>query len=401
MSTRAKIAKLAVTATLLVAGGLATPLQAQQKVLHVWINGDKAYKGLQKVGDEFFKKTKVKVIVEHPEDAPGKFQQASSEGKGPDVWIWAHDRIGEWSAAGLLNEVKPNQKFRDGVTKMAWDAVTIQGKTWGYPISIEAVALIYNKSILKSPTDVPKDWKDVFTLDEKLKKEGKHAILWDYNNTYFTFPMLQAHGGYAFKRRPDGTYDPRDTGVNNAGAVKGAAILDQLIKKDVMPPEAGYADMEAAMAAGKIAMMISGAWAWDNLDKAKIPYGVTKLPAVEGKPSRPFVGVTAAMIPKASKNVALAKEFIENWMLTPKGLETMNRDVALGAPANTEFFNKIKGDPRVVATMASAKDGVVMPNNPEMGRFWAAMLSALGSMTDGRKSPKEAMDAAAKRILAK
>jgi len=189
--------------------------------------------------------------------------------------------------------------------------------------------------------------------------------------------------------------------VNNAGAIKGAALLDRLIKEEVMPPEAGYAEMETAMAEGKIGMMISGAWAWDNVAKAKINYGVAKLPSVDGKPSRPMVGITGAMIPKASKNPVIAKEFIENWMLVPKGLKMINADVALGAPANLAFFDQIKGDPKVQATMASAKDGVIMPNNPEMGRFWAAMLSALGSMTDGRRSPKEAMDAAAKRILAK
>jgi maltose/maltodextrin transport system substrate-binding protein len=34
-----------------------------------------------------------------------------------------------------------------------------------------------------------------------------------------------------------------------------------------------------------------------------------------------------------------------------------------------------------------------------MGRFWAAMVSALNNMTEGRQTPKEALDAAAKRIL--
>jgi maltose/maltodextrin transport system substrate-binding protein len=396
VSTPSKFAKLA--ATFVVAAGIGSALHAAERApLTIWINGDKAYKGLQKVGNEFTQKTGVKVIVEHPEDAPGKFQQASSEGKGPDIWIWAHDRVGEWMGGGLLSEVRPSKQFKDGIQPMAWDAFTIQGKTWGYPISIEAVALIYNKAIIN---EAPKTWDEVFALDKKLKGK-QHAILWDYNNTYFTFPLLAANGGYAFKRKADGTYDARDTGVNNPGAVKGAAVLDRLIKEEVMPPEAGYADMEAAMVEGKIAMMISGAWAWENLDKAKIKYGVAKIPAVDGKKAAPFVGVTGAMIPKASKNAALAKEFIEHWMLTPKGLKTMNADVPLGAPANIEVFNQLKGDPRVQATMASAKDGVVMPNNPEMGRFWAAMLSALGSMTDGRRTPKEAMDAAAKRILAK
>lgn len=399
MSIPSKVTKLATAVAFLAAGSM-TALRGADKTITVWINGDKGYNGIQKIGNEFTKKTGVKVVVEHPEDAPGKFQQASSEGKGPDIWIWAHDRVGEWSAAGLLNEVHPSKAFKDGVAPMAWDAFTIQGKTWGYPISIEAIGLIYNKALVTAP---PKTWDEVFALDKKLQAKDKkvHAILWDYNNTYFTFPMLAANGGYAFKRRPDGTYDARDTGVNNAGAVKGAAILDRLIKENVMPPEAGYAEMEAGFADGTVAMEISGAWAWDNARKAKINFGVAKLPSVDGKPSRPMVGVTGAMIPKASKNVAIAKEFIEKYMLSVKGLQYINDHVALGAPANKEFYDKLKGDPNVQATMASAKDGVIMPNNPEMGRFWAAMLSALGSMTDGRRSPKEAMDAAAKRILAK
>jgi maltose/maltodextrin transport system substrate-binding protein len=50
--------------------------------------------------------------------------------------------------------------------------------------------------------------------------------------------------------------------------------------------------------------------------------------------------------------------------------------------------------------MASAQDGAPMPNNPEMGRFWSSMASALQNMTEGRQTPKEALDAAAKRITA-
>ena len=58
---------------------------AEQGKLVVWINGDKGYNGLQKVGDEFAKKTGIEVKVEHPEDAPSKFQQAAAAGKGPDI----------------------------------------------------------------------------------------------------------------------------------------------------------------------------------------------------------------------------------------------------------------------------------------------------------------------------
>jgi maltose/maltodextrin transport system substrate-binding protein len=94
-------------------------------------------------------------------------------------------------------------------------------------------------------------------------------------------------------------------------------------------------------------------------------------------------------------------EFIENYMLSVKGLKMINDDVPLGTPASKALYAELKSNPNIQATMASAQDGAPMPNNPEMGRFWSSMASALQNMTEGRQSAKEALDAAAKRIVAK
>lgn len=396
---RQKIHLLAAAAALTLSGGLALPAHAAEPgKLLIWINGDKGYNGLAKVGEEFTKKTGVQVVVEHPEDAPGKFQQAAAAGKGPDIWIWPHDRIGEWIAGGLLQTVSPGKKVQADIDPLAWKAFTSGGKTWGYPISIEAVALVYNKALVPNP---PKTFEEIAALDKKLSAQGKKAILWDYNNTYFTWPLLAANGGYAFKARPDGTYDASDTGVNNAGALKGAELIAKMVKDGVMTKGAGYAEMEAGMAQGKVAMMINGPWSWDNLKKAKIDYGVAKIPTVAGKKAAPFVGVLGAMISKASPNRDIAVEFIENHMLSVNGLKQINDDVPLGTPASKALYAELKSNPNIQATMASAQDGAPMPNNPEMGRFWSSMQSALQNMTEGRQSPKEALDGAAKRIAAK
>lgn len=390
---------LIAAAAALVLGAAFGPAQAAEPgKLLIWINGDKGYNGLQKIGDEFAKKTGVQVTVEHPEDAPGKFQQAAAAGKGPDIWIWPHDRIGEWIAGGLLQTVSPSKKVRDDIDPLAWKAFTVGGKTWGYPISIEAVALVYNKALVKVP---PKSFEEVMALDKKLAAQGKKAILWDYGNTYFTWPLLAANGGYAFKLKPDGTYDAEDTGVNNAGALKGAELLRKLIAEKYMPTGSGYSEMEAGMSKGTVAMMINGPWSWDNLKKSNIDFGVTKIPTVAGKKAAPFVGVLGAMLNKSTPNRDVAVEFIENYMLSVKGLKTINDDVPLGTPASKALFAELKSDPNIQATMASAQDGAPMPNNPEMGRFWSSMASALGNVADGRQTPKEALDSAATRIKAK
>ena len=385
----------AALATLSFAG--ATSAQEAGKLL-VWINGDKGYNGLQKVGDAFAKKSGIPVSVEHPEDAPGKFQQAAAAGKGPDIFCWPHDRMGEWAKSGLIVPINPSSKVRDEIEATAWKAFNYQGKTWGYPMSVEAIGLVYNKALVKTP---PKSFNDVIRIDKELAANGKKAILWDYNNTYFTWPILAADGGFVFGRDAKGEYDPGKVGVNNPGAIKGAELLAGLIKNGQMPKGSGYAEMEAAFNKGDVAMMITGPWAWDNARKSNIDFGVAPIPDVNGKPSKPFVGVLGCMIAAPSKSKDLATEFLENYVLKLDGLKTINADVALGTPANKAFYKELSENPNIKATMENARRGEPMPNIPEMGKFWSAMASALENITNGRQSPKEALDSAAARMQGK
>jgi maltose/maltodextrin transport system substrate-binding protein len=112
--------------------------------LLVWINGDKGYNGLQKVGDRFEAESGVQVVVQHPEGAPDKFQSSTGAGKGPDIFCWPHDRVGEWARSGLIVPVYPRQKLRDTIEPSAWQAFEYKGKTWGYPLAIEAIGLIFH-----------------------------------------------------------------------------------------------------------------------------------------------------------------------------------------------------------------------------------------------------------------
>lgn len=381
----------------LAAAAWSLPAQAQSPLkLLVWINGDKGYNGLQRVGDAFEKLSGVKVEVQHPEAAPEKFQQAAGAGKGPDIFCWPHDRVGEWAKAGLLSPVRPSQRVLAEIEESAWDAFRYQGKLWGYPIAIEANGLIYNKDLVPKP---PATWDEVIALDARLQRQGKKAILWDFNKSFFSWPMLAGAGGYVFGKDKRGDYNPQDVGVNTPGAVRGGEMLRRLIDEGVMPKGARYADMEAGFASGQVAMMISGPWAWDNAKKARINFGVAPIPAVvPGQPSQPFVGVLGCLIASPSKLKDVAREFIEHHLLKPEQLKVINADVPLGVPANKAFYAELSADPNIRATMLNARAGRPVPNIPEVGRFWTAMDAAIEAITNGLQSPQEALDGAAVRM---
>ena len=364
--------------------------------LLVWINGDKGYNGLQKVGDRFTAESGVDVVVQHPEGAPDKFQAAAAAGKGPDIMCWPHDRVGEWAKSGLVVPVKPSKRVRDEIEASAWRAFSYRGQIWGYPLAIEAVGLIYNKALVQTP---PTSFDAVFALDDTLQRQGKRAILWPYNQSFFSWPLLAGAGAQVFGRNAQGELDPTVTGVNNAGALRGALVLDRLIKEGRMPRGVRYSEMEASFARGQVAMMISGPWAWDNARKVGIDFGVAPIPGFDGQPGRPFVGVLGCMVTAPSKIKDIAREFIENHLLKVESLKLISADVPLGTPANKAYYQELSSDPRIVATMANARAGEAIPNIPEMGRFFPAMDAALEAITNGRQAPKEALDGAAARML--
>lgn len=389
--------RAALTALALLAGGMAQA--ATPPTLLVWINGDKAYNGLQKVGQAFEKVSGVKVVVEHPVDATDKFQQAASAGKGPDIFCWPHDRVGEWAKAGLLTPLRPSAQLRAEIEETAWRAFSYQGKTWGYPIAIETTGLLYNKALVPVP---PKTFDDVIELDRRLQGQGKHAILWHYNKSFFSWQVMAGAGGQIYGRDARGDFDATQVGVNNAGALAGAEMINRLVREGHMPKGANYAEMESGFARGEVAMMISGPWAWDNARRARIDFGVAPVPGLKpGQYSKPFVGVLGCMISAPSRQKDLAREFLEQHLLRPEALKVLDADVPLGVPANKAFYAELSVNPLIKASMENARLGEPIPNIPEVGRFWTAMDAALEAISNGLQSPKDALDGAAARMLLK
>ncbi|QHM72776.1 maltose/maltodextrin ABC transporter substrate-binding protein MalE [Mixta intestinalis] len=381
----------ALTAALLPGAALA---KIEEGKLVIWINGDKGYNGLAEVGKKFEQDTGIKVTIEHPDKLEEKYPQVAATGDGPDIIFWAHDRFGGYAQSGLLAEVAPDKTLQDKIYPFTWDAVRYNGKLIGYPVAVESLSLIYNKDLLPNP---PKTWEEIPALDKQLRAKGKSAIMFNLQEPYFTWPLIAADGGYAFKKE-NGSYNVKNVGVNNQGSQEGLKFLVDLIKNKHLNADTDYAIAEAAFNKGETAMTINGPWAWNNIDGAKVNYGVTLLPTFKGKPSKPFVGVLSAGINAASPNKELAKEFIENYLLTDDGLAKVNADKPLGAVALKSYQEKLAKDEKISATMENSQKGEIMPNVPQMSAFWYAERSAVLNAINGRQSVEAALKDAESRL---
>jgi maltose/maltodextrin transport system substrate-binding protein len=369
--------------------------------LLIWISANRGYHALVELGEKFEKEFGVSVEVQTQDDITNKFQAAAQAGKGPDIFFWANDRIGEWADAGLLRPLKIRTKFKGAFLPMAWDAVVHKNQIWGYPLALECVSLIYNKKLV--PGKPPDQLAEFPAFDKQLKAEhpGATAIMWDYASPYFSFPFLASAGAYSFEKTERG-YDLNDIGVDNTGAIAGLKAIVDLINQGVLPKGSTQSISEEKMSSGVLAAMVNGPWIWTDLRKSGIDFALAPLPGVGGNPGRPFVGVLAALINRSSPNADFAVEFLEKYVCTNEGLSIIDKEAPLGVPALKALADEMSANnPLIKGTYENVRNGIVMPNIPQMGKFWSSMKAAFELATSGRASPETALKAARKSMTSR
>jgi maltose/maltodextrin transport system substrate-binding protein len=366
--------------------------------LLLWVSDNRGFRSWVELGKKFEQEMGVPVRVETQEQITEKFQAAAQGGKGPDIFLWAHDRIGEWADGGLLKPLEIKEDFKAAFIPMSWDAVTHNKQTWGYPLALECVSLIYNKKLVTGKPPAQLSEYPAFAKELKGKDPKLIAIMWDYKTPYFGFPFLASAGAYTFKRTESG-YDIKDIGVDNAGAIEGLKAIVDLIHADVLPKGSTQSVMNQKMSDGELATMVNGPWEWANLSKSGIDFELAPLPGVGGNPGRPFVGVLTALINRGSPNADFAKQFLEKYICTAEGLKAIDAEAPLGVPALKALADEMSAkNPLIKGTYENALNGVVMPNIPQMGRFWSAMKAAFEIATSGRATPEAALKYARKNM---
>ncbi|MBV9492149.1 MAG: maltose/maltodextrin ABC transporter substrate-binding protein MalE [Verrucomicrobia bacterium] len=383
--------------------GFAAPLFAWTNgELLIWMDADRA-QAILPIAQRFQSDLGIKVKIEAPEKVTDNYPIAAQRGKGPDVVVWAHDKVGEWAEGGLIAPIEVSDEYKAKFLPQAWDAVTHNKQLWGYPLSFEVVGLIYNKQLVSGPP--PSQLSDLAPFDEQFKRThpGKSSILWQYSSPFYSWGILASAGAYTFAKTADGGYDLHNVGVAAPGAVEALTGIINLVHAGVLPKGMSDNSMpKELMSQGKLAMTITGPWDWPDFIKKGIDFGVAPVPGTNQKPGRAFIGVSVAYIDRGSPNRDLAREFLEDYFVTDEGLGKANEAKPIGLPALRSLYDKLAKDNPLLQGMKTCSDnGEIMPNIPQMGRFWSAMSSAMEVATNGQAAPQVALRQAAETMAPK
>ena len=297
-------------------------------------------------------------------------QTAGPAGEGPDVFLGAHDWVGELAANGVIQPINLSSVSAD-LFEVGINAFNYDGMSYGFPYATEAIAMYYNADLTDG---VPASWDDVKAACDAAGTElcvgapggGGGA------DAYHNHPFVASAGGYVFKI--SGGFNPNDVGLDNANALVSAEYLDSLVKDGVVA-STDYGGSMSAFQEGRALFWMTGPWARN--DASAVNYNVGLIPAFGDSPATPFVGVRGAMVSSFSEKKLLAESFILDFFATVEVQEAMyNSDPRL--PATKSLFAIVEAaDPVAAAFAASASNGIPMPNIPEMGSVWGPFGDAL------------------------
>lgn len=290
------------------------------------------------------------------------YATAARAGKGPDVgFAMPHDNLGTFQQEGLLAPVNLDAKLYNPTTA---EAVKLQGQYYAYPISVQNIALFYNKNMIKTP---PKTWLQF------VQDANKYGFGFAQHNLYYDYAYIGGMGGYIFKDN-HGTLDPNNIGLANQGAVNAFDLIHAMDwHYHWMNPNTTGNISEAFFVKGKLGMTLSGPWNISPILAAKIPLGVAPIPNLpNGRPATPFLGVMSAFV-NARSHYPAAAQALASYLAGAGEMQYFKVNADLPAQVRLQKLKAVASNPFDSAFIEQSKTAVPMPNIPQMASVWNAM----------------------------
>jgi len=329
---------------------------------------------------ELVKKLNVEVLRED-------FLTASLAGAAPDILWTVSDHAGPFVAADIVEAVD-NLFDLNMYVGSAMDAVKLEGKYWGVPISNgNQLMLLYNKILI---AEAPKDTDELFTVGKKLTTGGNYALVWNQTEPFWLVPWL---GGFKGKVFAEDGVTPT---LNTPEMIATLKFLhDMKFDAKIVPPECDYDGADTLFKEGKAAMIINGDWSISGYVTALgDDLGVARIPKVSatGEWPKPYTSGVYFMLTKgiSGDKLKAAQDFIGFVSSKEKQLEMvklLNRLPALKEALDDPL---ITDNPILKGSADQMVVGTPMPTVLEMRCNWDSMKPEMLAVLSDTKSPEDA-----------
>lgn len=316
-----------------------------------------------------------------------KITAAIPRGKGPDLFIFAQDRLGDWAASGLIEPVDfwLTDERRKGFLEPTLEALTYDDAVYGMPLAFKTVALYYNTALISQP---PKNTDEMIALARKHTNasKGKFGLAYENANFYYQAPWLQGFGGRVFNKKGKPTLASKEV-------IESMRFAQSLANQSgVMPQEVTSTLVTTLFNKGDAAMVINGPWFMGEIADG-VSYRVAVLPVISknNQRAKPFLTAEGVMMSAKTSDKKAAFQVMEYLTSVEAGkvMATVGRQTS----ARREVYEdpSVAKDPLLSAFKEQLGHTVPMPNTPAMRMVWSPVTTAMNKIINGKQDPAAAL----------
>jgi arabinogalactan oligomer/maltooligosaccharide transport system substrate-binding protein len=314
-----------------------------------------------------------------------KISAAVPRGKGPDIFIFAHERLGGWVEGGRT--VEPIGFWIDDALKARFlpgllDALVYRDEVFGLPLNFKSIAMINNKALMpQAPASTGELARAAAALTDASR--GRYGLVYPFDDFFYHAALQNGFGGGVF----DATGRPI---LNHPGNIAAADLLLKWRRQSpTMPDDPSFALVQSLFNQGRAATVFSGPWFLGEAAQS-IDVAVAPLPNIEeanGAPIRPWLTIEAAFLTPGSRRKEEAFAFL-SFLCGPEAGLILARDGGQ-LHANKAVYETadLKANPVALAFRAQLETAIPMPNIPEMTLIWSPADKAMKRIVKGEASP--------------
>jgi len=380
-----------------------------------WTGPDRAFMDrIVKMFNEQNKEVHVTLTTYQWDPLFNKFLMSARAGASPDVIAMHQTDIPQYAALGVLEPMdaalsEAGLKSSD-FDKAVWDGFALDGRMFAMPLDIHMFGMYYNVDMFKKagldPSKPPADAESLLDAATKLTLRDASGNVTQYG---IGIPSNHQHSyryWYGLLYQDGGTFlsaDGRKAAFNSPEGVAAYMFLRDLVYKHKVAPEQ-ETDVAKDFQAGKVAIIFEGPWWVPGMSAVKgLRFNVAPFPrifekqAVWANSHGLCLPVRKNADPKRRAAVLKLLRFIsDNSIIWAEGGQIPVRKSVV----ESEDFKKLNLLQPFVASIPYAtylpkleKGSLIFASNAN-----TPMMTAMQEVLLNQKTPRQALDAAAKQV---
>ncbi|MBB5918099.1 maltose-binding protein MalE [Nocardia transvalensis] len=313
-----------------------------------------------------------------------------------DAVVYPHDWIGALIERDSIAPTLLTADHRAAFPEWALRALTVDGRLYGIPTTIDTAALLRNTDLAP---EAPATFEELLETGLALQAAGRveqpFALrVGAAGEPFQIWPLFAGAGGRLFETTEAG-WDPSRILLATEESVAALTHLRELGEAGlgVLRRSVDRAEAIELFCAGRTPFLVSTADAMKHVRAAGIPVAVSAVPGVDGVSGEPtFTAVHGLMLARHGRSRVTAMDLFADYLAHDDVMDALCRHVV--APVGA---HGVPGDPAVAEYTRLCAAGRPMPAFPQMKQTWNVLARMEVAVIAG-EDPKVAATAAAREI---